>query len=156
LKDGYGEDLPSIIPSYVYTLVASIVVGTLLIYAFDVSTVGTKNEAEQQQLRNLAEYVAVKCCELVSATKANNLSTSLKLDIPPLVGSQRYWIGLGNDSSVAWVESGYGTTPSSTEQRVPILSEVSASGVYVSDAGSPILECGANGTGTYLQLLGGL
>jgi hypothetical protein len=147
--------LPSIIPSYVYTLVASIIVGTLLIYAFDVSTVGTKNEAEQQQLINIAEYVAVKSCELASATTANNLSTSLTLDIPPLVGSQRYWIQLGNDSSAAWVESGYGTTAFSADLQVSIPWAVSASGVYVSDSGSAVLECSANGTGTHLQLLGG-
>lgn len=147
--------MPSIIPSYAYTLVASIVVGILLIYAFDMSTIGTKGEAEKQQLRNLAEYVATKSCELVSVATANNLSTSLELDIPPLVGNQRYWIQLGNDSSTAWVESGYGTTPYSSEQQVAIPSEVSASGLYVSDLGTPILECSANSTGTYLQLLGG-
>lgn len=147
--------MPSIIPSYVYTLVASIVVGTLLIYAFDVSTVGTKGEAEKQQLRNLAEYVAIKSCELVSAATANNLSTSLRLDIPPLVGNQRYWIQLGNDSFVAWVGYGYGTTPSSTELQVTIPLEVSASGMYISESGSAILECSANSTGAYLQLLGG-
>ena len=138
-----------------YTLVASIVVGTLLIYAFDVSTVGTKGEAEKQQLRNLAEYVAIKSCELVSAATANNLSTSLRLDIPPLVGNQRYWIQLGNDSFVAWVGYGYGTTPSSTELQVTIPLEVSASGMYISESGSAILECSANSTGAYLQLLGG-
>jgi hypothetical protein len=139
----------------VYTLVASIVVGTLLIYAFDVSTVGTKGEAEKQQLRNLAEYVAIKSCELVSAATANNLSTSLRLDIPPLVGNQRYWIQLGNDSFAAWVGYGYGTTPSSTELQVTIPLEVSASGMYISESGSAILECSANSTGAYLQLLGG-
>jgi len=147
--------LPSIIPSYVYTLIASIIVGTLLIYAFDVSTVNTKNEAEKQQLRNLAGYVATKACELVSSATAENLSTSLRLDIPPLVGNQRYWIQLGNDSSVAWVESGYGTTPYSSEQHVTIPSEISASGLYISDLGTPILQCSANNTGTYLHLFGG-
>jgi hypothetical protein len=149
------KNLPSIIPSYVYTLLASIAVGALLIYSFDMSTVGTKNEAENQQLTNLAEYVATRSCELVSAAAANNLSTSLALDIPPLIGTQRYWIQLGNDSSAAWVECGYGTTPSSSEQQVTIPSEVSASGAYISDSGSAILECSANSTGTYLQLFGG-
>jgi hypothetical protein len=139
----------------VYTLVASIIVGTLLIYTFDVSTVDTKDEAEKQQLINIAEYVAAKSCELVSATTTNNLSTRLSLDVPSLVGNQRYWIQLGNDSSAAWVESGYGTTPSSTELQVSIPSAVSASGAYVSDSGSAVLECSANGTGTYLQLFGG-
>ena len=147
--------MPSIIPGYVYTLVASIIVGTLLIYSFDVSTVGIKNEAEKQQLINIAEYVAVKSCELISATTANNLSASVSLDIPSLVGNERYWIQLGNDSSSAWVESGYGTTVFSTDLQVSVPSAVLASGVYVSDSGSPVLECSANGTGTYLQLIGG-
>ena len=147
--------MPSIIPSYVYTLMASIVVGTLLIYAFDVSTVATKNQAEEQQLTNIAEYVATKSCELVSATTAENLSASLRLDLQPLIGDQRYWIQLGNDSFAGWVESGYGTTPSSTEQQVPIPFEVSASGAYVSDSGAAILNCWTNSTGTYLQLSGG-
>ena len=147
--------MPSIIPSYLYTLLASIAVGTLLIYSFDMSTVGTKNEAENQQLANLAEYVATKSCELVSAATANNLSTSLTLDIPPLVGNQRYWIQLGNDSSVAWVDCGYGTTPSSSKQQVTIPLEVSATGAYISDSGSATLQCNANGTGTYVQLSGG-
>lgn len=147
--------MPSIIPSYVYTLMASVVVGTLLIYAFDVSTVGTKNQAEKQQLKNIEEYVATKSCELVSATTAENLSASLRLDLQPLIGDRRYWIQLGNDSFAGWVESGYGTTPDLTEQQVPIPFEVSASGVYVSDSGSASLNCWANSTGTYLQLSGG-
>jgi len=139
----------------VYTLVASIIVGTLLIYSYDVSTVDTKNEAEQQQIKNIAEYVAAKSCELVSATTANNLSTRLTLDIPPLVGNQRYWIQLENDSFAAWVQIGYGTSEFSTDLQVSIPSAVSASGVYVSDSGPAMLECSANSTGTYLQLLDG-
>jgi hypothetical protein len=144
--------MPSIIPSYVYTLMASIVVGTLLIYAFDVSTVGTKNQAEKQQLTNIAEFVAIKSCELVSATTAENLSASLRLDLPPLIGDQRYWIQLGNDSFAGWVESGYGTTPHLNEEQAPIPFEVSASGAYVSDSGSASLNCWTNSTGTFLQL----
>jgi len=149
------ENLPSIIPGWVYTLMASIIVGTLLIYAFDVSTIGTKNQAEEQQVTNIAEYVATKSCELLSATTAENLSISTKLDLPPLVGEQRYWIQLGNDSFAGWVETGYGTTAYTTAQPVPIPVEVSASGVYVSDSGIAYLSSWANSTGTYLQLSGG-
>ena len=147
--------MPSIIPSYVYTLMASIVVGTLLIYAFDVSTIGTKNQAEEQQLTNIAEYVATKSCELVSATMAENLSASLRLELQPLIGDQRYWIQLGNDSLAGWIESGYGPTLSSTEHHVPIPFEVCAVGTYVSDSGTARLSCWTNSTGTYLQLSGG-
>jgi len=147
--------MPSIIPDYVYTLFASMIVGTLLIYAFSISALNMENEAEKQQLRNLTKYVATKSCELVSLATTCNLSTSLRLSIPLIIGNQEYWIQLGNDSFFAWVESGYGMTPYSAEQQVSIPAKVSASGTYISSSPTAILECYANGTATYLKLSGG-
>jgi hypothetical protein len=155
LKGGSGETLPSIIPSYLYTLLASVAVGALLIYTVNVSTLEIKNDAGKQQLSNLAEYVAAKAYGLVSAVTAGNLSASLRLNIPSVVCDQMYWMQLGNDTSLAWVQIGYGTTPSSTEQQEPIRARVSAAGVYASDSGIATLECWTNSTGTYLQLSGG-
>ena len=147
--------MPSIVPSYVYTLFASMIVGALLIYSFNVSTTSIKAEAEQQRLGNLAKYVAVKCIELLSSTTIENLSTTLGLDIPSSVGNQRYWIQLQNDSSVAWVEIGYGTTPFPTDQRVLIPAKAYNSGEYVSGSGIAILECHSNSSGIYLRIAGG-
>ena len=148
--------MPSIIPSYVYTLFASMIVGSLLVVTFSLSTVNIKNEAEKQQLTGLSEYVATKSCELLATIKTNRLAMNLTLDLPPLVGNQRYWIKLENDSYSAWVEVGYGIKPQSTEHRVPIPSDASASGQFTSGSGSAILECYTQDAATYLKLSGGI
>ena len=65
--------MPSIIPSYVYTLFASIIVGTLVISSCGLVVVNVKAEAEIQQLTNIANYVATKSINLASYTPADNL-----------------------------------------------------------------------------------
>ncbi len=147
--------MPSIVPSYVYTLFASVAVGAMLICFSGLSTINVKHEAEKQQLRNIAEYIATKSSELISAKTVNNVTTSLTLNVPSLVGNQKYWIRLANDSSLAWVESGYGTIPQLVEQEVPIPFKVLAHGSYVSGSGAAVLECFANDTEICLELSGG-
>jgi hypothetical protein len=147
--------LPSIIPSYVYTLFASIIVGTIVISACGLSTANVKSEAEKQQLSNIADYVATESLELISQAAAENLTSTLNLNVPPLIGNQRYWIKIANDSSRTWVEVGFGTTALSSEQRTYIPSEVAASGSYISGSGAAILECHWDGSDVYLILSGG-
>jgi len=147
--------MPSILPSYVYTLFASMIVGSLLIVTFSLSTVNIKNEAEEQQLKGLSEYVATKSCELLSTIKTNRLSVNFTLNLPSLIGNQRYWVKLENDSYSAWVEVGYGTKPQSTEHRVPVPSDASVSGEFIGGSGSAILECYTQDAATYLKLAGG-
>ena len=114
--------MPSIVPSYVYTLFASIIVGTIVIAACGLSTANMKSEAEKQQLSNIAEYVATESLELISHATAENLTSTLHLNVPPLIGNQRYWIKITNDSTKTWVEAGFGTTAISSEQRAYIPS----------------------------------
>ena len=147
--------MPSIIPSYVYTLFAMIIVGSLLVVAFTFSTENLRNQAETQQLKRIAEYVMAKGCELVSASKANVVYANFTLDIPILVGDQQYWIQLENDSSSAWVETGFGDASSGTGQRVTIPLQVSASGTYLSEYGLPVLQCNMSDGNACLELSGG-
>jgi hypothetical protein len=147
--------VPSIIPSYVYTLFASIIVGTIVISACGLSTLNVKTEAEKQQLSNISEYVATESLDLISHAAAENLTSTLHLDLPQLIGNQRYWIEIANDSARAWVEAGFGTTAVSSDQRAYIPADASASGTYVSDSGSAILECYSDGAGVHLTLSGG-
>jgi hypothetical protein len=147
--------VPSIIPSYVYTLFASMIVGSLLVVTFSLSTVNIRNEAEKQQLTGLSEYVATKSCELLSTIKTNRLAVNLTLNLPSLVGNQIYWVKLENDSYSAWVEVGYGIKPQSPEHRVPVPSDASVSGVFICGSGSAILECYTKDAATYLKLFGG-
>ena len=147
--------MPSIIPSYVYTLFASIIVGTLVISACGLLTVNVKAEVEKQQLSNIAEYVATESLELISHATAENLTSTLHLNIPQLIGNQRYWIKIANDSAKTWVEVGFGTTAISSEQRTYIPSEVAASGTYTSGSGAASLECYSDSSGVKLTLSGG-
>jgi len=147
--------MPSIIPSYIYTLFASMIVGSLLVVTFSLSTVNIKNEAEKQQLTGLSEYVATKSCELLSTIKTNRLAMNLTLNLPSLIGNQRYWVKLENDSYSAWVEVGYGTKPQSTEHKVPVPSGASASGEFIGGSGFAILECYTQDVAIYLKLSGG-
>ena len=147
--------MPSIIPSYIYTLFASIIVGTIVISACGLSTANVKYEAEKQQLSNIAEYVATESLELISHATAENLTATLHLNVPQLIGNQRYWIKIANDSAKTWVEVGFGTTVISSEQRAYIPSEVAASGTYTSGSGAAILECFSDSSGVQLNLSGG-
>ena len=147
--------MPSIIPAYIYTFFATIAVGALLIYASNVSTINIENNAAQQQLKNLAENIAAQSCELVSAATVNNLTIKSTLSIPPTIGNKQYWIQLTNDTSEAWVEVGFGTSPHPTETQTPIPMKASALGDCVSGPGKAFLECYTNDTGTYLELSGG-
>jgi hypothetical protein len=147
--------VPSIIPSYVYTLFASLIVGTIVISVCALSTVNVKSEAEKQQLSNIAEYIATESLELISNASAENLTSTLLLNVPQLIGNQRYWIRIANDSARTWVEAGFGTTAVSSQHCTYIPSEVAALGTYISGSGAAILECHSDSAGTYLTLSGG-
>jgi hypothetical protein len=147
--------LPSIIPGYVYTFLATIIIGGLLIYASNISTVNIENNADQQQLKNLAEYIAAESCELVSAATVNNLTIKSTLSVPPNIGNKEYWIQLTNETSEAWVQVGFGTNPVPTETQTSMPINASASGNYTSGSSKAFLECYTNDSGTFLELSGG-
>jgi hypothetical protein len=127
-------------------------VGALLIYASNLSSISVRNEADMQELENIAEYVATTSCQLVSLTETNNVTANLMLNIPAIVGNQRYWIQLDNDSSRGWVNIGFGTTPQLGGQITYIRFKVAAFGDYISEAGMPVLRCYNNGSATCVEL----
>ena len=146
--------MPSIIPSYIYTLFASIIVGTIVISACGLSTANVKYEAEKQQLSNIADYVAAESIKLVCRAVSENLTSTLHLDIPQLIGNERYWIKMQNDSTKTWVEVGLGTTVLSSDQLAYIPSEVDVSGTYISGSSLAFLECHPDGSSIQLTLSG--
>lgn len=119
------------------------------------SFANVKREAEEQQLSSIAKYVAVKGMALVALAPADNVTSTVRLDVPSIVGNQRYWIQIMNDSSYAWVEVGFGTTVLSSNQRTYLPSELLVSGSYVSGSGAAFLECHSDGAGIHLTLYGG-
>jgi hypothetical protein len=114
-----------------------------------------KADAEKQQLSNIAEYVATKSIEVMSNPHSDNFTLTTSLVIPPLIGNQRYWIRIQNDSSNAWVEAGFGSTVASSEQIAFIPSEVSATGACLSDSRNPSIKYQLNSTGSFLRIFGG-
>jgi hypothetical protein len=147
--------MPSIIPNYIYTFFALAIIGTLLICTFSAFAVSVRQDVEKEQIKNLLEYVAAESCELISTAMTNNSTITVKLNMPSLINNQRYWIQLRNDSSLAWVEGGFGTNPVQTELSAFIPGIVSASGQYIGGYGVAALECQVNGTTTCLNLSGG-
>jgi len=133
--------MPSIIPGYVYSIFAALIVGAIIVYACSISTLNVKNQANNQQLKNIDEYVATQSLTLLSQTTENNQNATRFLDIPSSIGNQRFWISIANDSSGAWVESGFGTTVSSKNSQINIPANVDASGYFMSGSGRAILQC---------------
>lgn len=146
--------MPSIVPSYIYTLFASILVGALVICTCGVATTNLRAKAEKQQLVNVAEYVAAQSNELILHAIRDNANSSVYLNVPSTIGNQKYWIQIANDSSKVWVETGFGAAQNYSEQRAYIPSQVSASGVYTSFSGIAILECRTDSSGVQLTIIG--
>ena len=139
--------MPSIIPGWVYTLFATLIVGTIIVSACSLVTVNVKDEAENQQLTNIDEYVATQSLILLIHTTQDNQSVTQFLDLPPSVGNQMYWVYIANDSSGAWVASGFGSIISLSQPRIYIPAEVAASGIFVSSCGRAFLQsCCVNQT----------
>jgi hypothetical protein len=152
LKGGSDKNVPSIIPSYVYSFFALTIVGTLLICTFSAFAVSVKQDVETDQLKNLLEYVAAESCELISTTTTNNSTATVRLVLPNRVGEKGYWIQLRNDSSNTWIEGGLGATPVPTSLTVFVPGVVTASGLYTGGYGFAELECQIQGAVTFLNL----
>jgi hypothetical protein len=133
--------VPSIIPGYVYSIFAALIVGAIIVYACSISTLNIRNQASEQQLKNIDEYVATHSLTLISHTTLNNQISTQYLDIPTSIGNQRFWIRIANDSSSAWVESGFGTTVVLNDRQIGIPANVDASGAFISGSGRAKLQC---------------
>jgi len=133
--------MPTIIPGYVYSLFAAIIVGSIIVYSCSLATLNIRNQATNQQLKNMDEYIVAQSLMLLSHTTEENQNTTQFLDIPSQIGNQIFWIQLVNDSSDTWVESGFGTTVTSSEFHINLPAKVSASGIFISGSARAMLQC---------------
>ena len=147
--------MPSIIPSYVYTLFASIIVGTIIISTCGWSISNVRRQAEEQQLSNIASCVTSESMELLSKAQADNFTAAAWLNLPSVVAGQTFWVQLKNDSVTAWVNVGFGTSAEAIGHRTVIPSDVSASGTFISDSGRALLQCYVDSAGMHLTITGG-
>ena len=130
----------TIIPSYVYSIFAALIVGTIIVSSCSLSMLNVKNEAEHQQLTNVDEYVAAQSLTLVTHVTEDSQNATMFLDLPSQIGNHEYSISIANDSSSAWVESGFGATVQNQPQ-IYIPAEINASGTFISGWGRPVLQC---------------
>lgn len=146
--------MPSIVPSYIYVLFACVIVGTIVIAACGVATLSIKNNADQQQLSNIIQYVAAESNTLVLQATRDNANSTVYLNLPANVGNQKYWIQIENDSSRAWVTAGFGSIQANSNQRTYIPAGVVASGLYTSHSGLAVLQCQTDGSNVNLTING--
>lgn len=146
--------MPSIVPSYIYVLFASVIVGTIIIGVCGLSTLDIKNNADQQQLSNIAEYVAAQSNTLILQATRDNANVTVYLNLPSNVGTQKYWIQIENDIQRAWVTAGLGSIQASSQPRAYLPADVAASGVYTSYSGLAVLKCETDGSNVILTLNG--
>jgi len=145
--------LSSNIPTYAYTLVATFVIGIIIVSSCALSMANLKNEAENQQLTNIAKYVATQSLILLAHQAANNQNVTQLLQVPTQVGNQIYWISIGSDSGGAWVQTGFGTTLNPSQPHIPIPAKTTASGFFVSTFGRAFLQYCSNNQTAILTLI---
>ncbi len=131
----------TIIPSYVYSIVAALIVGTIIVSSCVLSMANIKTDAINQQLANVDEYVATQSLILINHVTENGQNSTQILNLPTEIGNQEYWISITNDSSNAWVESGFGTVPIQNQPQIYIPADTAASGTFVSGWGRAIIQC---------------
>jgi hypothetical protein len=145
--------MPSIVPGYVYSLFAALIVGTMIVFSCNVLASNVKYQAETQQLENVEKYVATVSLKLTTDSLDNNLNSTQFLELPSAIGTQQYWIRLANDSRTAWVEAGFGTQVTTGQFNMMIPAVVSASGEFVSSSGRAYLNCYVENQTIVLKLM---
>ena len=146
--------MPTIIPGYVYSLFAALIVGAIIVYSCSIVALNIKNQATIQQLTNIDKYVATQSLKLLSHTTEANQNNTQFLDLPSQIGNQRYWIRITNDSSNSWIESGFGTTVTPQALRMIIPAQILASGTFISGSGKAVLHCRFENQSAILALTG--
>lgn len=134
--------MPTITPSYLYTIVAILAVTTLLTVSFTTYTEAFRSTSEIGQLKNLMNYVAAKTTELSTLSINTNATAETFLQMPTTIGNKAYWLQLRNDTTKTWIEGGFGNTPTNTSEiRVYLPSEAKATGHYKSGYGAAHIKC---------------
>jgi hypothetical protein len=147
--------MPSLIPTYVYTLFAALIVGSIIVVGCSTETIGVKNQALSQQLTNIDQYVATKSLALINQAVASGQNTTESLNLPSEAANQVYWVWLVNAGLGAEVKSGIGAVAVCNDQNgVAIPAQVSSSGVYVSNSGRAYLQCLVENQTVVLTLMG--
>ena len=146
--------MPSIIPSYLYTFFALILVGTILIGTFGSFAVSLKQIPEEEMLKNIVDYVAAESMELINyiTTVGGEATIEAFLNIPSTINHKQYWLRLNTNSEYTFVEAGLGTIPTQARFKIYLSTGVSASGEIIGGFGKALLTCQRTNSEIYLSL----
>lgn len=145
--------MPSIVPSYLYTFFALMLVGTILIGTFNSFAASLRQIPEEKMLRNILEYVAAESLELINFVEASSEAfAEIVLKLPSSINHRQYWLRLGRDSAYTFIEAGFGAVPSEARFKAYLLANVSASGEIVGGYGKVLLTCRKTASGIHLIL----
>jgi len=145
--------MPSVVSSYIYTLVALTAVSALLIYSLNSYAYTLRASAETDQLQSILNGVAAKANEVLTLVTTTNSSLTIYLNLPTTIGNQYYWMRMRNDSSKAWVEGSLGDMfEGNTGLQVLIPCEATLSGHFVSTRGQATLQGYMSGSTPQLNL----
>ncbi|MBS7647707.1 MAG: hypothetical protein QXL91_00685 [Candidatus Bathyarchaeia archaeon] len=134
--------MPAITPGYLYTFFALIAVSSILLASFMDYANAIRFSSEVWKLRDLMDHVAAEATELLTMALTTNVSAETYIQAPAALGRQQYWLALRNDSVRAWLEGGFGDTPTEGGVlRVFLSCKAEASGCYVSGYGAIHLTC---------------
>ncbi len=145
--------MPSLSPSYLYTLAATLIVGTLLTGSFAVYTSSLDSASELSHIRDLIDMIAAEGTRLVTLAEAANATYDGFVQMPGTIGRQQYWISLHSESEKAWVEAGFGTfVTSHAGIRAYLPQETVASGHYISGTGAIQMVCHIQNLTVFLDI----
>lgn len=134
--------MPAITPAYLYTFFALIAVSSILLVSFMDYASAIRLSSETRKLGDLANRVAAEATKLLTMASTINASAETLIYAPPSIGGKQYWLSFRNDSARAWLEGGFGNTPTENgalHVYLPCKAEVS--GFYVSGYGAIRLTC---------------
>lgn len=131
----------SSIPGYMYSLFASLIIGSILVCAVTVETMTIRSNADQQQLENIQRYVAAQALTLIAQTTIEGQNTTQYLDLPSAIGNQRFYISLDSDRESAWVTSEFDNNTSLSGNPTEVPAKATAQGSFLSGSGRPLLQC---------------
>lgn len=146
--------MPSIIPSYLYTFFALILVGTILIGTFGSFAVSLKQIPEEKMLKNILDYVAAESMELINCVTTMSEKATVKavLNVPLTINHKQYWLRLNTNSEYAFIEAGLGAIPTRAHFKIYLSTGVSAYGEIIGGFGKALLTCQRTDSRIYLSL----
>lgn len=135
----------AITPSYLYTFFALIAVSSILLVSFMDYANAIRFYSETRKLKELMDCVTTEATKLLTMALTANASAETYIQAPTGIGDKQYWLTFRNDSARAWLEGGFGNTPTENGAlRVYLTCKAKASGNYISGYGAIRLTCSAS------------